>query len=67
MALMTPKTSNRPAPHFHTLVCRHQPAWRLVRKHVPDSDPGCALQSTSMPALHGRNVPNFHDGGNVAP
>ena len=30
---------------------------RLVRKHVPDSDPGCALQSTSMPALHRRNVP----------
>ena len=34
---------------------RHE---RLVRKHVPDSDPGCALQSTSMPALHRRNVPN---------
>ena len=33
---------------------RHE---RLVRKHVPDSDPGCALQSTSMPALNGRNVP----------
>ena len=34
--------------------------------HVPDSDPGCALQSTSMPALHGRNVPNCRpmaDGG----
>ena len=31
---------------------------RLVRKHVPDSDPGCALQSTSMPGLHRRNVPN---------
>ena len=30
----------------------------FVRKHVPDSDPGCALQSTSMPALHRRNVPN---------
>ena len=28
---------------------RHE---RLVRKHVPDSDPGCSLQSTSMPALH---------------
>ncbi len=42
---------------------RHQ---RLVRKHVPDSDPGCALQSTSMPALHRRNVPNCRpmaDGG----
>ena len=39
---------------------------RLVRKHVPDSDPGCALQSTSMPALHRRNVPNCRpmvDGG----
>ena len=33
---------------------RHE---RLVRKHVPDSDPGCALQSTSMPALNGRNLP----------
>ena len=31
---------------------------RLVRKHVPDSDPGCALQSTSIPALHGRILPN---------
>ena len=42
---------------------RHQ---RLVRKHVPDSDPGCALQSTSMTALHRRNVPNCRppaDGG----
>ena len=42
---------------------RHE---RLVRKHVPDSDPGCALQSTSMPALHRRNVPNCRpmvDGG----
>ena len=38
----------------------------FVRKHVPDSDPGCALQSTSMPALHRRNVPNCRpmvDGG----
>ena len=38
----------------------------LVRKHVPDYDPGCALQSTSMPALHRRNVPNCRpmaDGG----
>ncbi len=34
--------------------CRHK---RLARKHVPDSDPGCALQSTLMTALHGRNVP----------
>ena len=34
------------------------PRTRLVRKHVPDSDPGCVLQSTSMPALHRRNVPN---------
>ena len=42
---------------------RHE---RLVRKHVPDSDPGCALRSTSMTALHGRNVPNCRpmvDGG----
>ena len=39
---------------------------RLVRKHVPDSDPGCALQSTSMPALHRRILPNCRpmvDGG----
>ncbi len=74
---------------FHTLVCRHQPAWAIgtkmmlrgfdsaseshqspvssfVRKHVPDSDPGFAPQSTSMPALPGRNVPNCRsmiDGG----
>ena len=42
---------------------RHQ---RLVRKHVPYPDTGCALQSTSMPALHRRNVPNCRplaDGG----
>ena len=39
---------------------------RLVRKHVPDSDPRCAPQSTSMPALHRRNLPNCRpmaDGG----
>ena len=39
---------------------------RLLRKHIPDSDPGCALQSTSMPAFHRRNVPNCRpmvDGG----
>ena len=39
---------------------------RLIRKHVPDSDPGCALQSTSMPAFHRRNLPNCRpmvDGG----
>ena len=67
--------------HFHTLVCRHQPAWAIgtkmmlrgfdsaseshqspvssfVRKFAP--------QSTSMPALPGRNVPNCRsmiDGG----
>ena len=38
----------------------------FVRKHIPDSNPGCALQSTSMPALHRRNVPNCRpmvDGG----
>ena len=34
---------------------RHE---RLLRKHVPDYDPGCALQSPSMPALHRRNGPN---------
>ena len=34
---------------------RHE---RQERKHAPDSDPGCALQSTSMPVLHRRNVPN---------
>ncbi len=34
---------------------RHE---RQERKRVPDSDPGCALQSTSMPVLHRRNVPN---------
>ena len=39
---------------------------RLVRKHVPDRSPGCALQSTSMPALHRRILPNCRpmaDGG----
>ena len=35
--------------------CLHE---RLLRKHIPDSDPGCVLQSTSMPALHRRNLPN---------
>ena len=38
----------------------------LRSRHIPDSDPGCALQSTSMPALHRRNVPNRRpkvDGG----
>ena len=42
---------------------RHE---RLARKHVPDSDPGCALQSPSIPALRRRNVPNCRpmvDGG----
>ena len=34
---------------------RHE---RLVRMRVPDSYPGCALQLTSMPALHARNLPN---------
>ena len=39
---------------------------RLVRKHVPDYDPGCARQSTSMPALHRRILPHCRpmvDGG----
>ena len=42
---------------------RHE---RLARKHVPDSEPGCALQSPSIPALRRRNVPNCRpmvDGG----
>ena len=52
-------------PELDSLSC--QPMHPiLVRKHVPDSDPGCALQSTSMPILHGRNVPDCRpmvDGG----
>ena len=64
---MTPEPFDQPMHPIFTPWCaaasRHE---RLVRKHVPDSDPGCALQSTSMPALHGRNVPNCRpmaDGG----
>ena len=64
---MTLELSHQPMHPIFTPWCagasRHE---RFVRKHVPDSDPGCALQSTSMPALHGRNVPNCRpmaDGG----
>ena len=42
------------------------PHERLVRKHIPHYDPGCALQSNSMPALHRRILPNCRpmaDGG----
>ena len=89
----TPKHFQRPGLIFipwRAGTSRHE---RLVRKHVPDSDPGWmvpvttvglvvpasvgipshssfvpkyALQSTSMPALHRRNVPNCRltdDGG----
>ena len=47
------------------LLQRHRHE-RLVRKHIPDSDPGCALHSTPMPALHRRTLPNCRpmvDGG----
>ena len=44
--------------------------WGVAESVVPirfsvrkDSDPGCTLQSTSMPVLHRRNVPNCFDGG----
>ncbi len=64
---MTLELSHQPMHPIFTPWCagdsRHE---RLVRKHVPDSDPACALLSTSMPALHGRNVPNCRrmaDGG----
>ena len=64
---MTLELSHQPMHPIFTPWCagdsRHE---RLVRKHVPDSDPACALLSTSMPALHRRNVPNCRpmaDGG----
>ena len=64
---MTLELSHQPMHPIFMPWCagtsRHE---RFVRKHVPDSDQGCALQSTSMPALHGRNVPNCRpmvDGG----
>ena len=51
-----PTRCTKSQPWFsHLGVSRHE---RLLRKHIPDSDPGCALQSTSMPALHRRNLPN---------
>ncbi len=57
---MTLELSHQPMHPIFIPWCagtsRHE---RLVRKHVPDSDPGCALQSTSMPALHRRNLPNW--------
>ena len=55
---MTLELSHQPMHPIFIPWCagasRHE---RLLRKHIPDSDPGCALQSTSMPALHRRNVP----------
>ena len=58
MASTTSEHIQRPGLIF-TLWCagnsRHE---RLARKHVPDSDPGCAHQSPSIPALHRRNAPN---------
>ena len=64
---MTLQLSHQPMHPIFTPWCagtsRHG---RFLRKHVPDSDPGCALQSTSMPAFHRRNVPNCKpmvDGG----
>ena len=66
MAPTTPKHLQRPGLIFIPWCAGASRHERLVRKHVPDSDPGCALQSTSMPAPHGRNVPNCRpmvDGG----
>ena len=64
---MTLELSHQPMHPIFTPWCagasRHV---RLARKHVPDSDPGCALQSPSVPALHRRNLPNCRpmaDGG----
>ena len=58
VAPTTPKHFQRPSLIFIPWCAGDRRHERLVRKHVPDSDPGCALQSTSMPALHRRNVPN---------
>ena len=66
MAPTAPKHFKRPGLIFIPWCVGTSRPERLVRKHVPDSDPGCALRSTSMPALHGRNVPNCRpmaDGG----
>ena len=66
MAPTTPKHLQRPGLNFIPRCAGTSRHERLVRKHVPDYDPGCPLQSTSMPALHRRNVPNCRpaaDGG----
>ena len=66
MAPTTPKHLQRPSLIFIPWCAGNSRHVRLVRKHVPNSDPGCALQSTSMPALHRRNLPNCRpmaDGG----
>ena len=63
-----PAGESRHPPHHpcHPPSSFRSPTSSLVRKHVPDSDPGCALQSPSIPALRRRNVPNCRpmvDGG----
>ena len=68
-----PRRAGIPVPNRHSAKAGIQrgggearPPPVLVRKHVPDYDPGCALQSTSMPALRRRNLPNCRpmaDGG----
>ena len=66
MAPTTPKHFQRPGLIFIPWCAGASRHERLARKHAPDSDPGCALQSTSMPALHRRNLPNCRpmaDGG----
>ena len=66
MAPTTPKHLQRLGLNFIPRCAGTSRHERLVRKHVPDYDPGCPLQSTSMPALHRRNVPNCRpvaDGG----
>ena len=63
---MIPRRFQRRAPILMPWCAGASRHERLVRKHVPDSDPGCALQSTLMTALHGRNVPTCRpmaDGG----
>ena len=62
IAIPPPTSAPQRRPHFVLPA----PISSLARKHVPDSDPGCALQSPSMPALRRRNVPNCRpmvDGG----
>ena len=66
VAPTTPKHLQRPGLIFIPWCAGNSRRGRLVRKHVPDSDPGCALQLTSMPALHRRILPNCRpmaDGG----